>query len=297
MPATGQLDAPETELPPSPRVLPPDAMQAAAPLVDGWVAKGDEVRVRARYLGRRLDTRGSARARRAVSHAAVRRIGDGLAVLFPYGVVVTVALTDAEENAVLQSLRASLDEPFATPVIDDVTARAATYRAEGLDEEGDLRLSELDEERLEVVADVLAKSVVLDHFEQSIGRVFDRIHPLASAMEQSGHTGRRARELVQLIGHAMLVRQETIWRVEVEDKPDAVWDRPDLDRLWVRLSEAYELRERHNALGRKVDLLSQSASTLLEVLQSNRTLRVEWYIVALILFEIALTLFEMLGGR
>ena len=91
----------------------------------------------------------------------------------------------------------------------------------------------------------------------------------------------------------MIVRHETVWRVEVEEKPDTVWDRPDLDRLWVRLSEDYELRERHNALGRKLTLLNESASTLLDVLQNNRTLRVEWYIVLLIVFEIGLTLFEM----
>ncbi len=146
------------------------------------------------------------------------------------------------------------------------------------------------------MADVLSKSAVLDHFEQSIGRVFDRLHPIAVAMQRSGHTGRRARDLVQLIGHAMLVRQETVWRVEVEEKPDIVWDRPDLERLWMLLSESYELRERHNALGRKVSLLNQSAATVLEVLQNNRTLRVEWYIVLLIVFEIGLTLFQMATG-
>lgn len=259
-----------------------------------WVTSDDRVLVRAVYLARRLDTRGSSRARRAVSHFIVRHMGEGLAVLFPYGVVVTVALTEREERELVDALRPSLDEPFATPVIDDVAVcTAAEGRVEGLDEEGDLWVDELDEERLIVVADVLAKSAVLDHFEQSLGRVFDRFHPLAVAMERSGRTGRRARELIELIGHAMIVRQETLWRVEVEEKPDTVWDRPDLDRLWVRLSESYELRERHHALGRKVAHLNESASTLLEVLQNNRTLRVEWYIVLLIVFEIGLTLFEM----
>jgi uncharacterized Rmd1/YagE family protein len=272
-------------------------MQAAAGVVEPWIAKCPRVAVKARYLGRRLDTRGSARARRAVSHAVVRRVGEGLAVLFPYGVVVSVGLSEAEDDALLTSLRGSLDEPFASPVVDDVFVSNADNRTEGLDEDGDLWVEELGEERLAVVADVLAKSVVLDHFEQSIGRVYDQIHPLAVATEKSGHTGRRARDLVRLIGHAMLVRQETVWRVEVEEKPDTVWDRPDLDRLWVRLSEAYELRERHTALGRKLELLSQNASMLLEVLQNNRTLRVEWYIVLLIVCEIGLTLFEMSAAR
>lgn len=267
-------------------------MQGAT--LDPWTTGETRVEVRALYLGRRLDTRGSARARRAVSHPLMRHVGKGLVVLFPYGVVVTVALTEDEATEVVETLRESVEEPFATPVVDDVDVCVAQGRNEGLDEEGDLWLDGLDEERFTVVADVLAKSAVLDHFEQSIGRVFDRLHPLVVEMERSGRTGRRARDLNELIGHAMIVRQETVWRVEVEEKPDTVWDRPDLDRLWVRLSEDYELRERHNALGRKVALLNESASTLLEVLQNNRTLRVEWYIVLLIVFEIGLLMFEML---
>lgn len=270
-------------------------MQGSA-AADAWVAKTPRVVVEARYLGRRLDTRGSARARRTVSHPAMRRVGDGVAVLFPYGVVVTAGLGVAEQNALVESLWSGLDEPFATPVVDDVQVGVAADRPEGLDENGDLWVETLGEEQLAVIADVLAKSVVLDHFEESIGRVYDRIHPLAVAMERSGRTGRGARELVQLIGHAMLVRQETVWRVEVEEKPDIVWDRPDLERLWMRLSEAYELRERHTALGRKVELLSQNASMLLEVLQSHRTLRVEWYIVILIVVDIVLTLAEKVAG-
>lgn len=264
-----------------------------SPAFDPWVTTGDRLMVRALYVARRLDTRGSLRARRAVSHFVVRRAGEGLAVLFPYGVVVTVALTGDDEKVLLEALHPSLEEPFATPVVDDIEVCAAKDRTEGLGEKGELWLSELGEERLTVVADVLAKSTVLDHFEQSIGRVFDRLHPLTVEMQRSGRTGRRARELVKLIGHAMIVMHETVWRVEVEEKPDTVWDRPDLDRLWVRLSEDYELRERHNALGRKLTLLNESASTLLDVLQNNRTLRVEWYIVLLIVFEIGLTLFEM----
>src|SRR5690606_30128207 len=104
---------------------------------DPWVTSGDRVLVRALYLARRLDTRGSARARRAVSHFVVRRIGAGLAVLFPYGVVVTIALSPHEEKELLDALRPSLDEPFATPVIDDVEVRTSGGRPEGLDEEGD----------------------------------------------------------------------------------------------------------------------------------------------------------------
>ncbi|MBN2255575.1 MAG: RMD1 family protein, partial [Deltaproteobacteria bacterium] len=67
----------------------------------------------------------------------------------------------------------------------------------------------------------------------------------------------------------------------------------DLERLYARLEDEYELRERHVALERKLELISKTAQTLLDMLQAKRTLRVEWYIVILILVEIMLTLYDM----
>ena len=44
---------------------------------------------------------------------------------------------------------------------------------------------------------------------------------------------------------------------------------------------------------RKLDLIARTAETALEVLQDHRNLRVEWYIVILIVLEILLTLYSM----
>ena len=61
----------------------------------------------------------------------------------------------------------------------------------------------------------------------------------------------------------------------------------------MRLEDEYELRERHVALERKLDLISRTAETLLDLMQHKRSLRVEWYIVILIVIEILLTLYEI----
>ena len=83
--------------------------------------------------------------------------------------------------------------------------------------------------------------------------------------------------------------------VEIGDKPEMLWERADLDRWYARLEDEYELRERSVALERKLDVLSRTAETVLNLLQHRGSLRVEWYIVALIVFEIALSLYEMFG--
>ena len=77
------------------------------------------------------------------------------------------------------------------------------------------------------------------------------------------------------------------------EKPEILWEHPELERLYQRMADEYELRERHAALERKLELIYRSAETLLDLLHSKRTLRVEWYIVILIVVEVLLTLYEM----
>ena len=86
-----------------------------------------------------------------------------------------------------------------------------------------------------------------------------------------------------------------VGQVEVVDKPELLWEHPELERLYLRLEDEFEIRERHAALQRKFELVSRTAQTALEVLRNRQNLRVEWYIVILIVVEIPLTLYQLFG--
>ena len=77
-------------------------------------------------------------------------------------------------------------------------------------------------------------------------------------------------------------------RVAIEEKPDVLWDRPDLERLYARLEDEYELSERGRTLARKLDVVqdSQGADRLID---AQRSVRLEATIVLLIVFEILIT--------
>lgn len=50
-------------------------------------------------------------------------------------------------------------------------------------------------------------------------------------------------------------------------------------------------------LDRKLDLISRTANTVLDLLKERRSSRVEWYIVILIILEIALSVYGLLSAR
>jgi uncharacterized Rmd1/YagE family protein len=248
------------------------------------------VRVHALLVGNRIDLRALYRSDRlAVAPLAIPAGERGMAVLFRYGAVVMFNLQVVEEAAFLVSLKSVVGETHADPEGEEAEIVVDPGGGERVDAGGVIHLREVTPERLLVVADVLAKSVVLAHDEQRVARVFDRIEPVAEALQRRGGGRIAVRQLLHHIGDVLITQHRMVGRVEVTEKPELVWDQPELERLYLRLQEEYELSERDRALTRKLDLIAQTATTALGLLQARRSLRVEWYIV----IEIILTLYQM----
>jgi uncharacterized Rmd1/YagE family protein len=251
------------------------------------------VQVRALFVGRRLELRGLESSRLLPVLPLIISAGDqGYAVLFRYGAVVLFNLDPAEQLSFLNHIKHLIRDPFDAPDTEVVDINIDSTKDERV-ENNIISIKDTRPERLQVVADILAKSVVLDHYEKRVGDVFDRIEPLADSLQQKGRTEFKDVELLRHIGGTLLIQHTTVGRVEIEEKPEVLWEQPELERLYVRLEDEYELRERHLALERKLDLISRTAETMLDLMQHKRSLRVEWYIVILIIVEILLTLYEI----
>jgi uncharacterized Rmd1/YagE family protein len=253
-----------------------------------------KIRARAWFLGHRLDVRpfdSDKALARAPLMIPVGRAGS--AVLFRYGAVVLFDLDPAEEKAFLESLNPSLRARFDHPESEETTILITPDREERIDPDGALVLASPSYERLQVVAHTLAKSTVLAYYEQRVSQVFDRIESMAEDLRRGVRSPGQGRELLRQLGDVLLTQTRTVGRVEVTEKPEITWDHPDLDRLYERLGLEYELRDRDLALSRKLELISDTAGTYLDLLQNRQTIRVEWYIVVLILVEIVISLYEI----
>jgi uncharacterized Rmd1/YagE family protein len=250
--------------------------------------------IHALLLGERLDTRALERDQVLAQAPLIIRAGkEGFGVLFRYGAVVLFNLASAEETEFLAALTPLTVRPLAAPETEKVDLTVDPSAEERVDLSGDIFVTALAPERLQIIADVLAKSVVLGYYESKLGAVFERIEPLALALQRGGPSGSQANELLREIGGVLLTQHKMVGHVEVLEKPDVLWEHPELERFYARLRDEYELRERERALNRKLELVSRTVATLLELIQNRRSLRVEWYIVLLILLEIALTLYGM----
>jgi uncharacterized Rmd1/YagE family protein len=251
------------------------------------------VTARAILLGERIDLKGLEAGQRLATNPLVISVArDQFAVLFRYGAVVLFGVSPLQEVTFLSQLLPLVGQPHAERETEDARLRIDAS-AEALVTGGEIVLPQATLERLQVVADVLAKSVVLGYYEASLAKVFDAVEPFALGLRHGGRLDSGGRDLLRYIGETLLIQHKMVGRVEVGEKPDVLWEMPELNRLFARLEDEYELQERRLAIERKLALISGTVETLVDLLQNKRALRVEWYIVALIVIEIFLTLYQL----
>jgi uncharacterized Rmd1/YagE family protein len=255
---------------------------------------GSVVSVRAILVGERIDLKGLEATQRLATNPLVISAGEGqYAALFRYGAIVLFGVNPLQEVTFVDQLARLVIQPYAKRETEETRLRvdpAGEDRVEG----GEISLREVRVEALQVIADALAKSVVLGYYEASLAAAFDAVEPFAIGLKRGGGATPGDRDLLSYVGDTLLTQHKMVGRVEVGEKPDVLWELPTLNRLFSRLEDEYELPERRLAVERKLDLISRSVETLVDLLQNKRALRVEWYIVLLIVFEIFLTLYQLL---
>jgi uncharacterized Rmd1/YagE family protein len=222
------------------------------------------------------------------------RKGGGFVAVFRYGALVLIGLSADEEKQVVDEF--SADTPQAAIIEEERAAfEIQPDKEEGATASGIFYIKELTIAHALVLADILAKSVALARYEREIASVFDTIEPAASTLAVSGRLPRARKALLQLIGSALLAQHRVSGRIAFAEKPDVLWENPELGRLYARLEDEYEIIERGTLLNAKVGVVGSAAETLADLIDTARSARLELLIVILILAELiigAVTLFR-----
>lgn len=240
-------------------------------------------------VGERIDLKKLER-QRIGSGPVIQSIGaDGHVVVFRYGVVVFCDVDPAAQQSLLERICDGTPPQIGEADTEEVTIRVDPQAKPGATTTG-LQLERFGPNELVLVADVLAKSTALSYYEAQVEQVFRQVEPVAMALKREGRPGRSTRELVKQIGSTLLMEHQMVWRTQVDDKPELLWEHPELESLFAWVSDEYEISERDQVLSRRLQLISRTAQAMLELIHNRRSLRVEWYIVILIVVEIVLML-------
>jgi uncharacterized Rmd1/YagE family protein len=258
---------------------------------------GTRVTAHALHVGDRINTMGFEGEALSAVPLAIRVGKAGIAVLFRYGVAVLIGLSPQDERGFLERLAPRIGGKLGRSEEETVSIALAGETEDQIPAGGPVLLRDMSPERLLVIADVLAKSVVLAHDEREVARVFEVIEPFTKELADHGRTRRSRKAMLKLLGNALLVQHRVSGRVAIAEKPDALWERPDLERLYARLEDEYELKERVDALNRKLAVLAETASTLADIIDTRRSVRLELVVIVLIAFEVVITFYQIYAAK
>jgi uncharacterized Rmd1/YagE family protein len=247
-------------------------------------AQVPRLRAHAVLLGDRLVADRSSNPSMVSSAPFCFRKGDGYAVIFRYGALVMAGLTPVEEQAVLTQYSQG-----ATAIEEErLELTIAPEQDEGLTADGRMQIKSLTAAHVLVMADILAKSIALARYEREIASVFDTIEPAATTLSVSGRIPKARKALLRLIGSALLAQHRVSGRIAFAEKPDILWDHPELERFYARLEDEYEIVERGTLLNGKVQVIASAAQTFTDMMDTARSVRLEVLIVLLILAELVI---------
>jgi uncharacterized Rmd1/YagE family protein len=252
------------------------------------------ITVRALLLGDRIDTTGLEREQvLSTTPLAFRIEGGCFVVLFRFGAVVLFGMESAQEDEILQSLAGRVIGRFTRAEEETAQVEIAPDKDEQITPAGTIILKALMPEHVLIIADAIATNLILAHDERNVSAVFDMIEPLARELAEQGRTPGGRRTILKHIGNALLVQQRMSGLVAVAEKPDVLWERPDLERFYARLEDEYELKERADLLTRKLTVISDTGQALADIIDTERSLRLERIIIVLIMLEIVFTVYQL----
>ena len=247
------------------------------------------ITARALQLGERIDFKGLERADSfSKNPLAFRTPAGGTVVLFKTGTAVFINMSPVEEDETIRGLVERVGEPLTEREIE--TAHIELEADDGVTTAGVIHLKSADPFRLLLVAEALAGSVSMAVDERSVGGAFDRVGQVARSLKNRTLPGGDRGEILEQLGEALAIQSRLAGRIGMDDKPDVLWDHPELERLWTKLIDEYDLKSRANAISQKLDVIRDSADTLGDLLSTRTSHRLEWYIIALIALEIVLGL-------
>lgn len=243
----------------------------------------------ARVLAGRIDTRALVEDNRKL----LTRPNDGITFVFRYGAVVSITASIQSTQDIDAALHRYLRDPAGSIEAETAEINLTKHGGDRISEDGQIMLADGDEARLTLVAIVLARSAVLSRDEILVSQAFDRIAPLVADLRETGRTRFPVRQAMRLVGEVLAARHRVMATVQADERPDVLWDNPELDRLYARLEAEHELDDRAEVLERKFVALGDFAEVLLNIIQDKRAFRLELAIIALIAFEIVLALVNM----
>jgi required for meiotic nuclear division protein 1 len=138
---------------------------------------------------------------------------------------------------------------------------------------------------------VLAQSIAITSAEELTEDMLEKTIVYSKALKRTGTFPTNRTELIKFIGFCTTTRQEILSNLYINGSiPEEAWEDHNLEKLFLKLKDQYDLESRFRGLNQSLDSIKSSIEIILDLINARRSFVGEWIIISLIAFEIIMSI-------
>ena len=142
--------------------------------------------------------------------------------------------------------------------------------------------------QIKIISYVLSQSVALERYEDEIETSLSEVGSIVENLKSTGRAMLSEKQLLKQIGKVLSVKQTAVAHLSLFDKPEEIWESPELEDIYNRMNAEYELQDRFDVLDEKIKYLSDISLMLMNFLAEKRNAFLEKIIIALFVVDLGL---------
>lgn len=216
--------------------------------------------------------------------------------IFNHGSFVCWGLTKRAEQKWIQHLKIFAREPLTNIEMDFFSYRMGDDTTIISHERFKLDIITLESTNPQIKLAIsygLAQSIKLESFETAIQLTVQKNSFLPTDIANYGSITLSRRSIFKRMGEIFLARSSINLNSEFLDTPEFFWRNPNLEMYYTMTSKFLDIPARVAALNQKLDVLQELLDILNSQLQHKHSTLLETIIIALIMIEILISVFQL----
>ncbi len=211
---------------------------------------------------------------------------EGDAFLFEYGVIVLWGVTLDREQRLLAEVAPYFIEPLDETIADtfqyELNVSPSRIHTDTIYLGGATMLEKL------AVSHGIAQSVKLSELEVYAQRTIDESAHIPQNMARTGSSQLGRRDIAKMRGRLFLVESDINLHYALLDTPEFFWEYPEVEELYAMTARYLDVQSRTELLNRKLQVIHEMFDMLADEQKHKHSSMLEWIIIWLIAFEIAI---------
>jgi uncharacterized Rmd1/YagE family protein len=227
---------------------------------------------------------------RIIKGALLIEDNDSWSMIFGYGAVVHWNVDSDEQNKLhhllLDHAENSLKNPeedYFTFTLDNPQTRIT---------EDHIEIESADPMILFSLSQGMAQSIKLASFETHAITTINNTSYIPKSLAVDGKIKLSRQDIAKIRGQLFLTKSDIILNYDLLDKPDFFWEYPEYEEYYTIAAKYLEVAPRTEVLSKKLETIHELFEMLADEQKHRHSSILEWIIIGLIAFEIAMTIVD-----